>query len=146
MVDLSGLPPRPGTWPDPRSCKDFAEWLRELTKISGVKQRTIAEVAGSTPQAVTKWLNGGMIEVERLARIAAWADFPFEELRRLIDEPKLGILPSTVGSPRAAYATPKNAQKRPEELVLIWSKLSADNRQQLLGMAKLLLSRQARRK
>jgi transcriptional regulator with XRE-family HTH domain len=146
MVDLTGLPYPPDRWPDPRTCKDFPEWLRGLTEFGGVTQRQIAQVAGATPQAVTKWLKGGAIEVERLARLSEWSGQEYRELRRLVDEPKIRILPTGVAEPRTPYLNSHTSEEGARELLTLWSKLSADARQQLLGMAKLLASKRAARR
>ncbi len=134
MSDGKYLPPFPSTSPDPESCSSFAEWVRDLTaKGSGLTQRQLAEAAGATPQAVTKWLKGGAVEVERLARIAEWSGYPYSQLRRLLDERKISMMPSAMG--------PKAYHQASEELAALWNKLSDDQRQQLLGMGKALLMR-----
>lgn len=145
MVDLTGLPYPPDRWPDPRTCKDFPEWLRGLSEFGGVTQRQIAQVAGATPQAVTKWLKGGAIEVERLARLAEWAGQEYRELRRLVDEPKIKILPTGVSDLRTPYLNSHVAEEGARELLKLWAGLSPDARQQLLGMAKFLSSKRTRR-
>lgn len=145
VVDLTGLPYPPDRWPDPRTCKDFPEWLRGLTEFGGVTQRQIAQVAGASPQAVTKWLKGGAIEVERLARLAEWSGTEYRELRRLVDEPKIKILPTGVSEPRTPYLNSHPAEEGARELLKLWGSLSSDARQQLLGMAKLLSSKRPRR-
>lgn len=146
MVDLSGLPPYPGIGPDPHSVKDFAEWLRELIRMGGLKQKDIAAVAGATPQAVTKWLQGKTIEPERLVRIAEWSGFPYEQLRRLVDERKIGLMRSGVSEAAVPVFHDAAAAKAAAELMLVWPRLTADSRQQLLGMANLLLARQGKRR
>lgn len=146
MVDTRGLPPYPGVGPDPRSCKDFAEWLREMTKKGRATQRDIAEVAGASPQAVTKWLKGGAIEPERLARIAEWSGFSYDQLRRLVDEHKIGLMRTGVAEASAPYFTSAVVSQDTEELLGIWSKLPTAQKQQLLGMAKLLAKARSRRK
>jgi transcriptional regulator with XRE-family HTH domain len=141
MVDISGMPAPPHSVPDPRSCKDFADWVRSLVKDKrfGVTQRRLAEVTLSTPQAVTKWLNGGVIEVERLARIAAWTGLSFQELQRLLNQSQLKTMSAAVPDLETAgtsFAAP--------ELMRLYQHLSPINRKQLIEMAKFLHSKQKR--
>jgi transcriptional regulator with XRE-family HTH domain len=144
MVDNDELPVPPDHWPDPAQFRNFGEWMRELTKKpDGVKQVTIAKVAGVKPQAVTKWVNGGSIEVDKLMRIAQWAELDFDELRRLVDDGKLTV--ARVAEPRERYVISKAAGRRTEELLAIWAKLSPENRQQYLGMGKALVATQVKK-
>lgn len=140
------MPQPPDVWPDPESCASFSEWLKALTgKKYGVTQRVVAEVAATTPQAVTKWLKGGAIEAERLVRLAEWSGFSYQSLRRLVDEPKLGVFGSRISEDPAPYRL-SSLLAGHDELLAIYQKLTADNRQQLLGMAKALKSKQKKRK
>ncbi len=137
MSDGKYLPPFPATSPDPESCSTFAEWIRDLTaKGRGLTQRQLAEAAGATPQAVTKWLKGGAIEVERLARIAEWSGYPYSQLRRLLDDQKIAMMPGVMG-----VMDSPSSQRAEHELSVIWKKLDDAERQQLLGMAKAFLIR-----
>lgn len=114
--------------------------MRDLTrKGSGATQRQLAEVAGVTPQAVTKWLNGGAVEVGNLARLAEWSGYSYQSLRRLVDEQKLKLVPTGVAESKAPYRTA-------EEFGDLWAKLTDDHRQQMLGMAKALLLKQGRKR
>ncbi len=140
VVDLRAFPPAPTVWPNPAEFDSFSEWLQALTsKRYGVKQKTLAEVAGRTPQAVTKWMKGGMVEAESLVRIAEWSGFPYMLFRRLLDEEKLGVLPRGIEEQPAAYAA--NTSLVPSQFVKIWARLDAESRDQLYSMAKLLASK-----
>jgi transcriptional regulator with XRE-family HTH domain len=146
MVDISGMPPTPYITPDPRECKDFAEFLRRLTDKSrgGVSQVHVARAAGAKPHAVTKWLSGGSIEVERLARIAEWCNVPFAQLRQLVDEPKLKTMDGSmmVAEPNPAYP-PASLEG---EIAGLWKTLTPTNKKQLLAMARVLKSNQPKAK
>lgn len=139
MVEITGLPPPPPRVPDPASCTTFSGWVRELTdqRRYGVRQRILAEVAGTTPQAVSKWLKGGAIEADRLARIAEWTGVSYQALRLLVDEPKLRLSAVRVAEQPSVYG-----KTDLDELREIWAKLTPENKQQLLGMAKVLRSTQ----
>lgn len=140
VTDSKYLPPFPHTSPDPDSCDSFAEWVRDLTKKGrGVTQRQVAEVAGVSPQAVTKWLKGGAVEVGNLARLAEWSAYSYQSLRRLVDENKLRLEPIGVANNKATH-------RATEEFGDLWAKLTDDNRQQLLGMGKALLLKQGRKR
>jgi hypothetical protein len=92
-----------------------------------------------TPQAVTKWLKGGAVEVEKLARLAEWSGYSFQSLRRLVDDQKLRVMPNLTHSSTTSRLLS-------DELNQVWDRLTDDHRQQLLGMAKGLASRQGRRR
>lgn len=145
MVDISGMPPTPHQVPDPEHCKDFADWLAQLTNKKGacrVRQTDVATVAGKTPQSVTKWLKGGSIEVDPLARISTWVGQPYERLRRLVDESKLKLLPvqSIESKPPPLLAKPES------EIDALYRALRPKQRMQLLQFAHALLTTQRKTK
>lgn len=127
MVDISGIK-APRAVPDPAACKDFADWVTQLTaehgRRYGVTQRLLATVAGSTPQSVTKWKDGGSIELERITRIAGWAGLPYQQLRNLVDTAIVGDMP--LNSDLSG------------ELANIWQTLNPKQRKQLLQLARRL--------
>lgn len=139
MVQITGLPPPPPRVPDPSSFTTFSGWVRELTDPDryGVRQRVLAEVAGASPQAVTKWLKGGAIEADKLARVAEWCGVSYQSLRLLVDEPKLRLSPVRVADQPAVYG-----KTDLDELREIWTKLTPENKRQLLSNAKFLRSTQ----
>lgn len=145
VVYSRDLPRPPQSFPDPESCKTFPEWLRELTEKHGVKQRDVAEVAGLTPQSVTKWLKGGMIGVGPLSQIAEWVGIPYLQLRRLLDESKVGLMPMHVSD-----AAPPNYLRGdtgiPADFVKTWARLDSESRRQVQSLAKLLASKNGKRK
>lgn len=139
------MPHPPSTIPDPRGHQTFAEWLKVFTKRGnhyGVTQRMIAAVTNATPQAVTKWLKGGSIEVERLARLAAWIGVPYLHLQTLANEERLRTLP-----PGAFQELDTKAVAPvPADLARIWEVLTPVNRKQLLAVAKVLQANQGPKK
>lgn len=140
MAESRYLPPFPSTSPDPESCESFEEWIRDLTKKgTGCTQRQVAEVAGVSPQAVTKWLKGGSVEVGNLARLAEWSGYSFQSLSRLVTENKLRLMPTRVAESKALYRTA-------EEFGDLWAKLTDEHRHQMLGMGKALLLKQGRKR
>lgn len=70
--------------PDPREYSSFADWLAVVTAGRGV-QREIARACGVSPQAITKWLQGGQVKPEPLRKLADWAGRPYSDLRMLAD-------------------------------------------------------------
>lgn len=102
----------------------------------------IAVVTNASPQAVTKWLKGGSIEIERLARLAAWIGVPYLHLQSLANEERLRTLPTgTFQDVDAKAVAPV-----PGDMARIWDVLTPVNRKQLLAMAKVLQANQAPKK
>lgn len=145
MVDISGMPTPPYQVPDPRQCKDFAEWLHQLTDKSGcnVRQTDVARAALRSPQAVTKWLKGGSIEVETLARLAAWTGAGFDHLRRLVDESKLKTMPAESLEPKRAGGALVSVQS---EIAALYRNLTPTHRKQLIRFGHALLATQPKPK
>lgn len=77
MIDVTAMP-------QPERFTNFAAWLKAVCAARG-KQRQIASECGVKPQAVTKWLKGGKIEVDKLKRLAAWSGIDYVKLRSLAD-------------------------------------------------------------
>lgn len=71
--------------PRPEHFSAFKDWLEAVRLSRGLTKASIAEVAGKTPQAATKWFKGGDVEPESLKKIADWAGAPYEHLRMLLD-------------------------------------------------------------
>lgn len=138
MVDLSGMPPRPYRMPDPKQCKDFAEWLDQLTDKKGcnVRQTDVARAALRSPQAVTKWLKGGSIEVDTLARLAEWTGVGYENLRRLVDESKLKTMSPESLEPRNNHSLVSVES----EIATLYRALTPTHRKQLLQFGRALLA------
>lgn len=140
VVDLTDLPPPPSRWPDPEGYSSFSQWISDLTDKKGdyrVKQVDVAKAAGRMPQAVTKWRNGGSIEVDSLVRLSEWIGAPFPLLRRLVDESKLSVLGSGIAESTGKY-TVAGTSLVPSQFVKAWVKLDADGRRQVLSLAKYL--------
>jgi transcriptional regulator with XRE-family HTH domain len=71
--------------PRPEHFSEFKDWLEAVRLSRRLSKKSIAEVAGKTPQAASKWFSGGDIEPEPLRKIADWAGVPYAELRMLLD-------------------------------------------------------------
>lgn len=71
--------------PQPERFTNFAAWLKAVCALGRGKQRQIAAECGVKPQAVTKWLKGGKIEVDKLKRLATWSGIDYVKLRSLAD-------------------------------------------------------------
>lgn len=59
-----------------------------LAKSRGVKGAKLAEVAGVSPQSITKWKHGGAISEEKLIKLAEFFDTTVAELRYGTDRGK----------------------------------------------------------
>lgn len=101
MVDT----PRPEHYPS------FAAWLEATRKAFRVKKQQIAEVAGVSPQAVSKWFKGGDVGAEPLQRIADWAGVPYASLRLLLEGKPLADQKAKKGSPPASPAVQRISRK-----------------------------------
>lgn len=71
--------------PRPEHYTSFKDWLEATRKSRGLTKASIAQIAGRTPQAATKWFQGGDVEPESLRKIADWAGVPYEHLRLMLD-------------------------------------------------------------
>lgn len=71
--------------PRPEHYATFPQWLIAIQSARKVTQRAIATIAGTKPQAVTKWLKGGGVEPEPLRKLANWAGVEYSALRLLLD-------------------------------------------------------------
>ena len=139
-MEIPGLPPAPFSIPDPATCRDFAQWVNDLTNgPHGVTKRQLAAAAGATPQAATKWASGGNIEIERLARISLWVNVPLSDLRRLVDERKLSVMPMSKAV--QAVGKPKTEQT---EFAQIWAQLDRMERREVIGYARSVLAQKKR--
>lgn len=76
MVDT----PRPGHF------SSFAEWLEAVRRSRNASKAEVARVGGGTPQAASKWFNGGGVDVPHLRKLADWAAVEYLELRALLDK------------------------------------------------------------
>lgn len=76
--------PMPNT-PRPEHYTAFKDWLEAIRKHRGLTRKAIADIAGRSAQAATKWFQGGDIEPEPLERISTWAGVPYADLRLLLD-------------------------------------------------------------
>jgi hypothetical protein len=80
-VDNENMPDTP----KPEHFSAFKDWLEAVRLSRRLPKRAIAEVAGKSAQAASKWFAGGDIEPEPLRKIADWAGVPYAELRLLLD-------------------------------------------------------------
>lgn len=71
--------------PRPEHYTAFKDWLEAVRKSRNLTKAAIAAIGGKSPQAATKWFQGGDIEPESLAKVADWAGVPYEHLRLLLD-------------------------------------------------------------
>lgn len=71
--------------PRPEHYTAFKDWLDAVRKARGLTKAAIAQIGGRTPQAATKWFQGGDVEPESLRKIADWAGVPYEHLRLMLD-------------------------------------------------------------
>lgn len=138
------MPQRPYRMPDPKQCEDFADWLHQLTDKKGcnVRQTDVATAAGKSPQSVTKWLKGGSIEVENLVRLAEWTGLGYENLRRLVDEPKLKTMSAVSLEPRNNHSLVVVES----EITALYRALTPSHRKQLLKFGRALLVTQPKRR
>jgi transcriptional regulator with XRE-family HTH domain len=90
MVDV----PRPEHYPS------FPQWLEATRKAFKVRKQDLAQIAGVTPQAVTKWFRGGDVGPDPLRKLSDWSGVPYAELRMLLEgqpvtavKPKKGLAP-----------------------------------------------------
>lgn len=96
----------------------------------GVKQKTVAEVADVTPQAVTKWLKGGNVEPEPLERLATWVGLDYESMRLLVDRPRLKT------TSRKRTDTDSKLKAELDEILDLYPKLNANGRDQVLKVLR----------
>jgi len=52
--------------------KNDFEPIKSLMDANGIDKKTLAEIAGVGPSAVTKWSNGGCIRIQHIKKIAAY--------------------------------------------------------------------------
>lgn len=71
--------------PKPEHYPSFAAWLTATKKSFRVQKKDIAEIAGVSPQAVSKWFKGGDVGPEPLQKIADWSGVQYASLRLLIE-------------------------------------------------------------
>lgn len=62
------------------SIKNIGENISVLRKAKGIKQETLANFVGVSAQAVSKWENGGVPDVELLPKIADFFSVSIDEL------------------------------------------------------------------
>jgi transcriptional regulator with XRE-family HTH domain len=78
MIDVAAMP-------QPERFTNFAAWLKAVCAINRGKQREVAGVCGVKPQAVTKWLKGGKIDIAKLKLLSGWSGIDYVKLRSLAD-------------------------------------------------------------
>lgn len=97
--------------PKPEHYPSFATWLEATRKAFRVQKQQIADIAGVSPQAVTKWFKGGDVRAEPLQKIADWSGVPYASLRLLLEGKPLADQRTKKGAPAPSPAVQRIARK-----------------------------------
>lgn len=123
-------------FPQPERFSSFKAWLRVVCDSKHGMQAAIAEIAGVTPQSITKWLDGGNIGAGKLKKIAQYAGIDYMKLRALADgaNPKDAELPINRRLMTHTEMGAKVGRK--------WEELHEPASMQILGLIETLLALQ----
>lgn len=97
--------------PKPEHYPSFAAWLEATRKAFRVQKQQIADIAGVSPQAVTKWFKGGDVGAEPLQKIADWSGVRYASLRLLLEGKPLTDQRTNKGAPAPSPAVQRIARK-----------------------------------
>lgn len=97
--------------PKPEHYSAFKDWLEAFRASRNLLQADIAEIAGVSAQAVTKWFSGGGVQTKALKKLASAAGVPYAHLRMLVEGQPIGEGRQKRGMPPPSPAVQRIARK-----------------------------------